>query len=96
LARNEKDPKLRRTAIRAIGSDRSAQTGAGLVSLYGSETDPQVKRAIIDSLAHQGNARQLVELARKESDPQTKREIVSRLSGMKSKEAADYLVELLK
>jgi hypothetical protein len=94
VARAEKDPKLRRTAIRAAGS--SMQTGDALVSMYGSESDPQVKRAIMDSLAHQRNAKLMVDLARKESDPQLKREIVSRLSGMKSKEAADYLLELLK
>jgi len=37
-----------------------------------------------------------VDLARKENDPVMKREIVGRLSRMKSKEAADYLMELLK
>ena len=37
-----------------------------------------------------------MDLARKESDPAMKREMVRRLSNMKSKEAADYLMELLK
>lgn len=94
IAKAEKDPKLKRTAIHMLGGMKT--TGDALVTLYGGEQDAQVRRAILDSLSGQRNAKQLVDLARKESDPQMKREIVSRLSGMKSKEASDYLLELLK
>jgi hypothetical protein len=55
-----------------------------------------MKRSIVDGLGAQRNAKGLVDLARKETDPAMKREIVSRLSHMKSKESADYLMELLK
>ena len=61
-----------------------------------AETDPAMKRSIVDGLRSQRNAKGLVDLARKETDPAMKREIVSRLSNMKSKESADYLMELLK
>jgi hypothetical protein len=37
-----------------------------------------------------------VTLARAEKSPEVKKEIVSKLSLMKSKEAMDYLMELLK
>ena len=96
VAKTEKDPKLRRTAIQALGSMNSTKTGDALVSLYGSETDPAMKRSIVDSLRSQRNAKGLVDLARKETDPAMKRDIVSRLSNMKSKESADYMMELLK
>jgi HEAT repeat protein len=96
LARTERDRKPRLAAIHALGSGKATVSGDALVSLYGSESDAQVKKAIADVLAGHGNAKALVELARKESDPQMKREIVRRLSSMKSKEAADYLAELLK
>jgi len=96
IARTEKDPKLRRSAIQALGSMNSTKTGDTLVAMYASETDPAMKRNIIDGLHSQRNAKGLVDLARKESDPAMKREIVGRLSNMKSKEAADYLMELLK
>ena len=96
LARAEKDAALRRTAVRSLGGSKSAETGDALAAMYGTEQDEQVKKAIVDALTGQGNAKLLVELARKEPDPQMKRQIVSRLSGMKSKEAADYLLELLK
>ena len=42
-----------------------------------------------------GDAKPLIELARKESDPALKRRIVERLSIMRSKEATDFLIELL-
>jgi len=96
IAKIEKEPKLRRSAIHALGSMGATRTGDALVSMYGSETDPELKRTIVDSLNSQRNAKALVDLARKESDPAMKREIVGRLSHMKSKEASDYLMELLK
>lgn len=96
VARTEKDPKLRRTAIYSLSSMKSAQTGDSLTSLYGGESDQEVKKAIVNALSGQRNAKALVTLARKESDPQMKREIVARLTGMKSKEASDYLMELIR
>jgi hypothetical protein len=51
---------------------------------------------VIDALSIQHNAPILVALARAEKDAQLKRRIVERLSTMKSKEATDYMLELLK
>jgi HEAT repeat protein len=96
VAKSEKEPMLRRTAIQALGSMDSPQTADALVAIYASETDLAIKRNILDSLHGQRNAKAIVDLARKETDPAMKREIVSRLSNMKSKEASDYLMELLK
>jgi hypothetical protein len=96
VAKTEKDAKLRRTAIQALGSMNATKTGDALVAMYGAETDPAMKRSIVDGLRSQRNAKGLVDLARKETDPAMKREIVGRLSNMKSKESADYLMELLK
>lgn len=96
VAKTEKDAKLRRTAIQSLGSMNAAKTGDALVSMYASETDPAVKKTILDGLHSQRNAKALVDLARREKDPAAKREIVSRLYNMKSKESDDYLMELLK
>ena len=96
IARNEKDHELRLTAIRnlgLLGGERSSQL---LTSMYATDTDREVKEAIIKSLFIQGNAHALVELARKEKDPDLKKEIISKLSLTGSKEAADYLMEFLK
>jgi hypothetical protein len=96
VARNEKDPDLRRSAIRSLGAANSAKSGDVLKSLYASETSSEARREILSSLAAHQNAAILVELARAEKDPAMKREIVQRLTSMNSKEAADYLFELLK
>jgi hypothetical protein len=59
--------------------------------------DVKTKHQLIDGLHSRGDAKSLVDLARKESDPAMKKFIVERLSNMHgSKEATDYMMELLK
>jgi TolA-binding protein len=96
IARNEKDPEMRRTAIRTLGSMNAAKSGDALRSMYASETSPESKKDIVNALYAQRNAALLVDLARAEKDPAMKKEIVSRLSTMRVKEATDYMLELLK
>jgi hypothetical protein len=93
VAKTEKEPKLRQFAIHALGS---VTTGDTLVSLYAAETDQSVKRTIVDALYTHKNGKSLVDLARKEKDPEMRREIVRRLSRMHTKEASDYMAEILK
>jgi HEAT repeat protein len=96
LAKSEKDPELRRLAIRNLGVMGSKAAGDTLVELYSAETDPANRRTIINALHSQDNAVALVALARKEQDPTMKRDIVQRLSTMDNKEARAYMLELLK
>ena len=95
VVRTEKDPKTRRVAIEVLASQRAGNTGDLLVSVYGAEQDPQIKQVIIDRLSNAQNAKYLVELARAEKDSKMKIRIVDRLSNMHSKEASDYLMEML-
>jgi HEAT repeat protein len=95
LARTEKDPDLRREAIRTLGLLGRERTGATLVSLYGSETDGQVKRAVLQGLFVQGNAEALVDIARKEKDRDLRNEAVAHLSHMNSKVGTDFMLEIL-
>ncbi|MGO9256209.1 MAG: HEAT repeat domain-containing protein [Bryobacteraceae bacterium] len=94
VVRTEKDPKVRSTAIRVLAQQK-ANTADTLVSVYGSEQDEKIKQTIVDSLYSQRNAKAMVDLARAEKDPKMKLKIVDRLGNMKSKEASDYLLELL-
>jgi tetratricopeptide (TPR) repeat protein len=96
LAKTEKDPDLRKTAIHNLGLTRRTGTAAALTSIYASDTAVDVRKAVIEALFLQNNAGALVSLARNEKNQEMKREIVSKLSIMKSKEATDYLMELLK
>lgn len=94
IVKTEKNPELLAEAIRLSGN--TANAGDTLVALWPTEQDQQVKYAILDGLSSERNAKGLVDLARKERDPQMKKEIVRRLTSMQSKEASDYLLELLK
>ena len=95
-ARTEKDPQLKRTAIRNLGMMNRPGSAETLVSIYGSDTSVESRTAVVNALFMQRNAKALVDLARKEKDPQIKKDIVSKLSVMKAPEATDYLLELLK
>jgi HEAT repeat protein len=96
IAKSEQNVDLRREAIRELGNIRDDQTVGLLVSIYGTESDRESKREILNSLRSQGAAKQIIECARKESDPELKRTAVRLLSEMHSKEALDYLMEILK
>ncbi len=94
LARTEKDPSVRRQAITKLGL-MGKKTAPDLAALYGAETDKQLKKAILNAFFLQGNATSIIEVARKETDPELKREAVSKLSIMGSKEATDFMMEIL-
>jgi len=95
IAKTEKDPKVRGEAIRTLAMSHSVPVET-LAQLYTSDTDPKAKRELINGLNSRGDAKAMIDLARKESDPSMKKYIVERLSGMHSKEAMDYMMELLK
>ncbi len=95
LARTEKDPELRRTAIRNLGLMGGPRTTDVLVGLYGGEKDRQIRKQVIEALFLQGNAKALVDIGRKETDPDLRKEIVTKLSQMGSKDATDFLLEIL-
>jgi hypothetical protein len=95
IAKSEKDLPRKRTVVRYLGSLGAERSGEMLKDLY--RTEPQeIKRDVINALAAQRNAAALVELARAEKDQALKKDLVTRLSTMRSKEATDYLLELLK
>jgi len=97
LAKNEKDPALRKTAVRNLGLMGSQKTGDAIKAIYQSDASPEIRKECVNALFLQNNGKTMVELARAEKDPQMKKELVSKMSIMgKSKEVTDYLMELLK
>jgi tetratricopeptide (TPR) repeat protein len=75
-ARNEKNSKLRGTAIHTLGIMGGR---AELASMYGTETDRDVKEEIIQALFISGDATKIGELARGEKDPQLRKEAIQKL-----------------
>lgn len=95
VAQTDKEPELRRTAIRNLGLIHSEESAKALQGIYAKETDRDVKEEVLNAFFLQGNAAAIVAIARSEKDPQLKKTAVSKLSIMHSKEATDYLMELL-
>jgi hypothetical protein len=96
LARNEKDPGLRIEAIKSLGLMGGGGRGDVLVDIFKSDTNKDVRHAVLQALFLQQNGKALVELARAEKDPQMKQEIVGKMALVRSKEVTDYMMEVLK
>jgi len=94
-ATSEKDPELRRTAVRNLGLINSPDSAQALKTIYSKDSDESVRREVLNAYFIQNNATGLVAIARTEKNPDLKREAVSKLSIMHSKEATDYLMEIL-
>jgi tetratricopeptide (TPR) repeat protein len=95
IVKTEKEGRVRDEAIRNLAMSRSTSPET-LASLYSSDTGQQAKREVVNGLVARGDAKPLIDLARRETDPAMKKYIVQRLSVMHSKEATDYMMELLK
>lgn len=96
IARTDKDAEIRRDAVRTLALTGWGKDNGAMVGLYDKESDPATKRELIQGMFLQQNAKGLVELARREKNPELKKDIVQQLSLMHSKEATDYMMELLK
>lgn len=96
IARSEKDPSLRAAAIRSLGLMGGRVQASTLVSIYESDSNPQVREAVLNALFLQQDGKDLVALARSEKDPQMKKRIVEKMALVHSKETTDYMMELLK
>ncbi len=93
LAKTEKSEDLKSSAIHWLGVSGGRDQ---LAQLYPAETNPKVRKEILHGLFIGGAAKQLVEVARQEKDMQLKKDAVRWLSMMNSKEASDFMAELLK
>ena len=94
IAKSEKDQDVREEAIHKLGI-MGKKTAPLLLQIYASETNTDIKEAVIEGLFVQGNARALIDLSKKETNRSLKREILRKLSVMGNKEAIDYMLEIL-
>jgi hypothetical protein len=65
------------------------------VATYKKNQDPETKKAVAQALFLAGDSQDLIELARAEKDPGLKQSLVQQISLMHSKEATDYMLEIL-
>jgi tetratricopeptide (TPR) repeat protein len=96
LARTEKNPALRADAIKSLGLMGDNGRGDVLVNIFKSDSNSDVRHAVLQALFLQNNGKALVELARNEKNPEMKQEIVQKMSLVHSKEVTDYMMEILR
>jgi HEAT repeat protein len=94
-AKNEKDPEVRRAAVRNLGLVRSDESGKALAEIYARETDRGIREEVLNAYFIQGNAGAIVAIAKAEKDLGLKKTAVQKLSLMHSREASDYMMEIL-
>jgi HEAT repeat protein len=95
ILQNEGSLELRQAAVRALGNVDAGRASEILAAQYDKEKDPAVRQGILRAFANQDNVKALIAVARKETDPELKKYAVRQLSNMDSKEATDYLMEIL-
>ena len=88
-------PEIRRAAIKNLGVSGEEAVPA-LLGLYRSETDREVKKQVLEALFINDAVKELMEIARAESDPELKRRAVEKISLIGSKEAKEFLMEILR
>jgi tetratricopeptide (TPR) repeat protein len=95
VAKGASGPDLQLEALQYVQMFGGAEDKKLLSDVYVASKDRDVKGRVIDALFIQGDARTLVDMARKETDVEMRKRIVERLSGMKAKEATDYMLEII-
>jgi hypothetical protein len=96
VARDPKEPlELRKAAIHNLGTSGD-EAAPALVALYRSESSTELKSQVLHSLFIQDSSSELVAIARAETNPELRKAAVHWISLLGSKEAKEFLKELLK
>jgi HEAT repeat protein len=96
IAKTDPDAEIRTHAIEMLGVSTKHGNTATLAGLYyASGQSLEARQAVINALFIANDATSLVGIARKETNPELRRAAVEHLSLMKTKEARDFLLELI-
>jgi hypothetical protein len=87
--------EIRQEAVQNLGVSGEEAVPA-LLALYRAETDRALKEKVLEALFINEAVKELIEIARAESDPALKKQAVEKISLIGSKEAKDFLMELLR
>ncbi|MGH9523663.1 MAG: HEAT repeat domain-containing protein [Terriglobales bacterium] len=95
IAKTGANADVRKRAIRSLGitGDNARPT---LLDIYNTDKDPDIRRTVTDALFVSGACADMVSLARRETDPEVKKRLVEKIALMDCKEGRDYMMELLK
>lgn len=91
MAKNGREPELRREAIRMLGVSGERGAIERLTELYTSSADAEVKRAVIEAWLMSDRKDLVLKTARDEADPEVRRKAIETLGAM---EASDELRQM--
>jgi tetratricopeptide (TPR) repeat protein len=89
IAKSDKSADMRSEAVRMLGSMAAAPE---MWALYQSETDPTVKRTLLDCMS--GSTDRLIEVAKTEKDAKLRQSAILRLGSVKAAGTGDALVQI--
>jgi HEAT repeat protein len=95
ILRTEKDPEVREQAIHSLGLVGGPKSADVLMAAYRAESSAETRKKVMHALFLQGNSAALVQLAKSEANPELRKTAVHWLSLMGSKDARDYMMEIL-
>ena len=96
IAKADRDPAMRLRAIEMLGAMGRGKNAVALGGIYSAEGQTkEAKRAVLNALFISGDAKTLIDIARKDPDQELRKAAVELLSMMKSKEATDYMMEII-
>lgn len=95
IVQTEKDPAVLERAINTLGMVGGDESLAALTKVYNSQADLSVKKKVINAFFLRGAGKEMVALAKKETNPQLKRALIEKMSLMSSPEISDYMMEIL-
>jgi len=95
VVKTEKEPRLKIAAIHSLGMIDDDSTRGLLEEIYRTESDVEVRGAVLDAMVMNDDAAGLIRIARGEKDPRLRKMAVERLAMVDSKEATDFLMEIL-
>jgi hypothetical protein len=82
IIRGERDPKLQVKAIRLLAVSKGSQTAGTLADIYSKSSNPEVKKAVLDSYLIMGAPDKLQQVVQHESDPELMHHAISRLGAL--------------
>ena len=90
------NPDIQVKAINSFRKMDPKESQPVLAQLYGEAGSKEVKQHVLSALYDAQGAKELVAIAKKESDVDLKKRAVRYLTNLRTKEANDYLLELIK
>ncbi len=98
VAEKDKDKGIRENAVYSLGHMGTPESFTQLLKLYNAATDIEVKKGLLFAISHSGQeaaVKELIRIYKKEKNRELKKQIIFALGSGDSKEAKEFILEIL-